>query len=269
MAPHVLARTGRAEPSRLLNWVRKERIAAAVRRDHAVKVCDLVAEFGVSDMTIRRDLAELSAQGLVRRVRGGAMAPAPSHPVTAPPAPTAAERTIATLAKKFVKAGSSIAMNPGPTTRQLALRIVSDAALRPLTVVTNSLAVAEIFHLANDSHLNVILTGGTPIGADALVGPLAERGYATHPAFAAFLDLSVSWRGGLRSASTDEATTNRAMVEFAGHSIVLAAGSRRGAIEGPAFTNLKDIDAVITHKGLSRDVVAPAATSFTGQLILA
>ena len=43
----------------------------------AVRIDQLAADFGVSEMTIRRDLDELEALGIARRVRGGAIALGP------------------------------------------------------------------------------------------------------------------------------------------------------------------------------------------------
>jgi DeoR/GlpR family transcriptional regulator of sugar metabolism len=51
---------------------RQVAILERVRLNGGVKVSDLVAEFGVSDMTIRRDLETLADKGLVAKVHGGA-----------------------------------------------------------------------------------------------------------------------------------------------------------------------------------------------------
>ncbi|MGD6454862.1 DeoR family transcriptional regulator, partial [Xanthomonas citri pv. citri] len=64
---------------------RQERILAAVRSEGAARVADLVESLDVSDMTVRRDIAELARAGLVRRVHGGAVASdAPGRPTDEP-----------------------------------------------------------------------------------------------------------------------------------------------------------------------------------------
>ncbi|TCO47725.1 DNA-binding LacI/PurR family transcriptional regulator [Kribbella antiqua] len=52
---------------------RHELILRSLRRHGRLRVAELVAELGVSAITVRRDLAELDAAGLLRRVHGGAI----------------------------------------------------------------------------------------------------------------------------------------------------------------------------------------------------
>src|SRR5660397_118623 len=61
--------------TRLLIAERRERLLDVLRRDGAVRWEAAAAELGVSAMTVRRDLADLEAEGLARRVHGGAVAP--------------------------------------------------------------------------------------------------------------------------------------------------------------------------------------------------
>ena len=56
--------------------------------------------------------------------------------------------------------------------------IASDAALRPLTVVTNGLRIADVLHGARRAS-QVILTGGVRTPSDALVGPVADATLAS------------------------------------------------------------------------------------------
>src|SRR5215207_3172623 len=63
----------------LLSAERRQAILDALGRDGKVVAARLVEELGVSEDTVRRDLRELAAQGLVQRVHGGALAPAPQQ----------------------------------------------------------------------------------------------------------------------------------------------------------------------------------------------
>ena len=65
--------------ARLLSAERRQAILDALARDGKVVAARLVEELGVSEDTVRRDLRELAAQGLVQRVHGGALAPAPQQ----------------------------------------------------------------------------------------------------------------------------------------------------------------------------------------------
>ncbi|MFF0338746.1 substrate-binding domain-containing protein [Kribbella sp. NPDC004875] len=57
----------------MLAQERHELILRSLRRHGRLRVADLVAELGVSAITVRRDLAELDTAGLLRRVHGGAI----------------------------------------------------------------------------------------------------------------------------------------------------------------------------------------------------
>ena len=67
----------RTEGGQVLAQQRQAAIVARVRTDGGVRVADLVTDFGVSDMTIRRDLEALSERGLVAKVHGGATVVSP------------------------------------------------------------------------------------------------------------------------------------------------------------------------------------------------
>ncbi|MET7648253.1 substrate-binding domain-containing protein [Streptomyces sp. NPDC005426] len=66
---------------------RQSTIMGRVRREGAVRVADMVSQLGVSDVTVRRDLDALVAQGLLQKVRGGAMLPDGQVPEAAPVKP--------------------------------------------------------------------------------------------------------------------------------------------------------------------------------------
>ena len=68
----------------MLAATRRERILNLARREGSVGIADLVAELGFSRVTIRRDLDVLSEQGMLQKVRGGAMLPTGPHQPAAP-----------------------------------------------------------------------------------------------------------------------------------------------------------------------------------------
>src|SRR5262245_36082446 len=99
-------------------------------------------------MTIRRDLELLAGRGLLSKVHGGATVMPPGS--TDEPgfaAKTDRQRAekvaIASRAAELVRPGSAIGLSAGTTTAELARRLVE---VPDLTVVTNSVPVAEIFH---------------------------------------------------------------------------------------------------------------------------
>src|SRR5690606_8654788 len=97
---------------------RQARILELVRRDGAVRVSDLVAALGVSDMTVRRDLDVLADQGLVEKVHGGATLPVPRS-VDEPGFDAKSrrelheKRAIAATAAELVRPGTAIGLTAG------------------------------------------------------------------------------------------------------------------------------------------------------------
>ena len=234
---------------------RHERILAEIRDSGAVRIGDLTRELGVSDMTIRRDLLELADQGLVRKVHGGAVAP---HTTAHEPGFAAKstreaveKRAIASAAARLVAPSSSIALSAGTTTHLLAAQIAASPALRPLTVVTNSLPVAETLHRANDPRLETILTGGSRTPSDALVGPLAEAALSGLRVDQAFLGThGIDPDVGLTTPNLDEAATNRALIGAAGRTVVLADHTKWHTTGLRVFATFADVDVLVTDSAL-------------------
>ena len=82
----------------------------------------------------------------------------------------AQKQGIAHAAAALVKPGSAIAISAGTTTYQVAREL---RAVPNLTVVTNSMLIAQVLQEGSDIGQTVILTGGSRTPSDALVGPVA------------------------------------------------------------------------------------------------
>ncbi|HNM97388.1 MAG TPA: DeoR/GlpR family DNA-binding transcription regulator [Marmoricola sp.] len=238
---------------------RHELILQSLSRDGIVKVSDLVERLGVSDMTIRRDLAELQSQGKLEKVHGGArlrLDPATLEPgFEAKSARRTAEKdAIATCAASLVKPGAAIAVSAGTTTHALARHLVH---VPGLTVVTNSVWVADVLHRGGGEGSSVLLTGGLRTPSDALVGPLTLASLAGLNLDAFFLGVhGMDARAGLTTPNLLEAETNRAMVRGAARLIVVADSSKWGLIGMASMAALDEVDVLVTDTGLSSTAAA-------------
>src|SRR4051812_29772445 len=105
------------ERAALLSAERRTAILELLAREGKVVAARLVEDLGVSEDTARRDLRELAAQGLVQRVHGGALPPAPRHGSFARRRATSAEAK-ASLAAAAVKllGPASVILLDGSTT---------------------------------------------------------------------------------------------------------------------------------------------------------
>ena len=122
---------------------RKETIVARLSKEHRVNVLELSGELGVSDETIRRDLKELEAEGIVRRVHGGAIPASRTQdePITDRIQQRAKEKTvIAGLARDIIQDDSVIFLDTGTTTLALARRLVG---FKKVKLYTNSVRIAQ------------------------------------------------------------------------------------------------------------------------------
>jgi len=187
---------------------------------------ELAAVTDTSEVTVRRDLRALEAEGRLRRPRGGAMLEdhhAPSYwKARVAPAEKAA---IAATAAALVADGDSIVLGAGTTTKALAEALVH---VRDLTVVTNSLLAADV--LARARGVEVVVTGGTLRGPIyALVGSAAERslaGLSTARAFISGNGLTAA--RGLSTPSLEVANVDRALAAAAREVVVLVDHTKVG-----------------------------------------
>lgn len=243
---------------------RRTAILKRVRSTGAVRVAELVAELGVSDMTIRRDLDALAERRLVSKVHGGATVPGSAEEpgFAAKSVRQRAEKAaIARTAAQLVAPGSAVALSAGTTTAALAELLVG---VPDLTVITNSVPVAQILR-----EQTVILTGGERTRSDALVGPVAVAAAgALHPD-TLFLGVhGMSGPAGYTTPNLREAETNRALVRSAARLVVLADHTKWATVGMCTIAPLDAADVLVTDGGLAapdRSVLAGAV----GELLVA
>jgi DeoR/GlpR family transcriptional regulator of sugar metabolism len=138
---------------------RRQRILDALREDGAVSIRALAAALETSAVTIRRDLDYLDSIGELTRTHGGALAGQPTRESPYSEKVVQARRekeAIGALAATLVADGDVVVIGPGTTTEVLAKALAQRVGL---TVVTNSLLVAEAFGETTGNE--VIVTGGT------------------------------------------------------------------------------------------------------------
>lgn len=212
---------------------RRHAILERLRAHGSATIAELTGAVDASEVTVRRDLRALEADGLLVRRRGGASIvragadglEGPDGPAGAGVPALAQKRAIAELAATLVEDGDAVLLGAGTTTQQLADRLVG---VRNLTVVTNSLLVGE--SLARSAEAGVVLTGGSLHGSSlALVGSTAEQSLAGLHARRAFLSgagLTTEW--GLSVASMSAAGVDRAIAQAAAEVLVLVDSSKLG-----------------------------------------
>jgi DeoR/GlpR family transcriptional regulator of sugar metabolism len=208
---------------------RRQLILEMVRANGAVSLRELARVVQTSEVTVRRDVRALEAEGLLDRRHGGAVLPGGFTRETGFPqkshTATAEKTAIADLAAGLVEEGEAIVVGAGTTTQELARRL---ARVPGLTVVTNSLLVAQA--LAHANRVEVVMTGGTLRGSNyALVGSGAEQSLQGLRVSRAFLSGSgLTAERGLSTSNMLSASVDRALVQAAAEVVVLADHTKLG-----------------------------------------
>ena len=235
---------------------RQARILERVREDGAVRVADLVRERGVSDMTVRRDLETLDDRGLVEKVYGGATAiedSAQFEPTFATKSSLqqAEKDAIARAAAALVEPGMAIGVSAGTTTYALAQQLID---IPHLTVVTNSIGVADVLQYAARTDQTVILTGGVRTRSEALVGPFAVAALRTLHVDLVFVGVhGMDPHSGFTCPNLLEAETDRALIDAGRRLVVVADHTKWGVIGISSIARLDQADVVITDNGIAPD----------------
>jgi DeoR/GlpR family transcriptional regulator of sugar metabolism len=235
---------------------RQLRIVEEVRRRGAVRVSELTELLGVSDMTIRRDFDVLAASGLLEKVHGGATVrrlPSSDEPGFEAKShrQLAEKEAIGRTASRLVAPGQAIALTAGTTTWRLAhhLRDVPD-----LTVVTNSVQVANVLHATNRADRTVVLTGGVRTPSDALVGPVAVTALRSLHVDVLFMGVhGIAATPGFTTPNLLEAETNQALIASAERVVVVADHTKWGARGLAWIADLDRADVLVSDTGLGRD----------------
>ena len=258
---------------------RQARILQEVQRHGTVRVSELSRLLGVSDMTIRRDLDALAGRARIDKVHGGARAS--GSPSTEEPGFEAKwarqpgeKQAIAAAAASLVKPGSAIGLSAGTTTWTLAHHV---RTILDLTVVTNSMRIADVLHGSGNGTPNVVLTGGVRTPSDALVGPIAVSSLQLLHLDLVFLGVhGMDPRAGFTTPNLLEAETDQALVAAGRRLVALADHTKWGVVGIRTIVPLEAAHLVISDLGLSGEarnhleetvgelMLAPVSTELSG-----
>lgn len=222
---------------------RRELILDAVRSGETAGVMELAQRFAVSEMTVRRDLAQLALEGRLKRVHGGAVSEREEPPFEQIAVERLAEKArIGRAAAALVVDGQTVMIGTGTTTVQLARHLRG----RRLTVITSSLAVIE--ELLPDDKVDLVVLGGSARrNYRSLVGVLAEDALRQLSCDVAFLgasgiedDLSVM------DTTMVEVPIKRGMIAAAKRTVLVVDAAKFKMHGSVRVCNAADLDTVVT-----------------------
>lgn len=233
---------------------RRARIIEYVNKHSKATVLELCECFHVSQATIRNDLKDLAAAGLVSRVHGGVIAnlsvnfeqnqrAAREHQIPE-------KRAIAKAALKYIHEGDAIALDAGSTTFELATRL---GVFHDLTVVTYDLNIAV--WLEQNTNANIILTGGQiRRGFHYITGSSAIRTIENLHVDTAFMGANgINTQKGVTTPSVETADIKRIMMNNARKVVLMAASQKVGVTSFVKFADISDLDYFITDFEVRQD----------------
>ncbi|MCL5736277.1 MAG: DeoR/GlpR family DNA-binding transcription regulator [Actinobacteria bacterium] len=242
---------------------RDQRILQEVLSVGGLSVDELARRLDVSSATVRRDLAALEKQGLLRRTRGGAAPVEPIHDDLfihdysfheQMRMHTPEKRRIALAAADLVQEGDTIALTSGTSTALVARSL---RHRKNIMVVTNTVNTA--LELSQREGISVLVTGGYLRGNwFSMVGPTALQTIRWINFDKVFVSLNgIDPVRGLSANNEDEAAVNRAMIDRSLTKIAVLDSSKFGKISKAVICPASLMDVLITDEGAGDAVVAP------------
>ena len=232
---------------------RHKKILEMLYQRQSISADELATEFGVSKITIRRDLDALAGDKFLERTRGGAVSIAGLRLEEFFDAKDHVAKREKTLIGRYVASligeNETIFVNAGSTT----LEVIRHLRGKKVRVVTNN---AACLGLDLDPQLELILLGGAYRSqSKSLVGDLTIAGL--HSIFSSITVLGingVSIRKGCTTAVHQETSVNRAMIENSGGKLIVAGDhTKMNCVSSFLTCPLSRIDTIVT------DWMAPAS----------
>lgn len=226
---------------------RRRKLAELLQRHRYVELADLCQEFGVSEATMRRDLAHLEANQLVTRTYGGALADFnlrfPSFRQRRNIA-TEAKEAMAAQALQLLRPDMTVFFDNGTTVFALT-EALRQSPIRPLTCVTGNLPVADL--LAEVDGLDVHLLGGQVLRRQSvLLGEAACRSAEQWSFDIAFFSAEGMTREGLWNSDAAVVALQRAVATRARTKIALLDASKLGRSAPQFFAGWDSLSVLLT-----------------------
>jgi len=235
---------------------RRSLLLNQLKTDGKIFISDLVKQFDVSEVSIRKDLAVLEERRLLLRVKGGAVN---MHQSVDYDDMTISQKQhmhsrekqmIGKLAASLISNGETVILDSGTTTMEIAKNL---EGLNDLTIITNALDIA--ITLNKYDRFSVIALGGKMRSVSySTVGMLAETALKNFYCDKLFLGVdSVSIKDGISTPNLEEASLNQAMINSAHEVIAVFDSSKFGRRSFVHIASLEKIDTIITDSGISPD----------------
>jgi DeoR/GlpR family transcriptional regulator of sugar metabolism len=236
---------------------RQTEIAEYVVAHGSVSAADLAEQFGVSLMTIHRDLDELERQGVVRKHRGGVSAQPSSvfesNVSYRMQAALAEKQVLARHARTLIEPGMAVMLDDSTSTLEIARLLVD--GINPLTVVTNFLETVKL--LAGRPGIRLLALGGEyhPTHDSFLGVPCIEAVEALRVDLL-FASTSAIAGGYAYHQEQEIVLVKRAMMQAAQRTVLMVDHTKLGRVALHRLAPLREFDLVLTDGQAGREALA-------------
>lgn len=232
----------------MLSIQRQEEIRHLLLQKRNVTVSEISKRFGVSDETVRRDLAVLCSEGFCTKTYGGASLVARSTSITSSSVKKSLcvgeKQLIAKIAAEQIKPNDCIFLDHSTTVAEMCHEIQN----MHLTVVTNSIWV--IRELGGRKNINLVVTGGNvSVDEQGMFGMETLNFLREHYFDKAFFSCkSMNLSKGIFDATAHVAAFRRLLCEQSGQSYLMADRTKFGVPGFVCTMPFKKLDFLITDK---------------------
>jgi DeoR/GlpR family transcriptional regulator of sugar metabolism len=240
----------------MFNTERRQYILDQLTQAGRVSALELSTTLGVSEDTIRRDLREMAAEGLLQRVHGGALRRSPAlgsyteREHTLPVANTAIGR----VASQLIHDGQVVILGGGTTNVQVARNLPRTLKA---TIVTHNLPAAVV--LTDHPLVEVIVIGGSfHKHSQVTVGATAFECFQKLRADICLLGIcSLHPEFGVSTTEFEEASIQRAMIMSSAEVVVLGAGEKLGTIAPHHVSSTHEVTHLVTEHTVAEATLTP------------
>jgi DeoR/GlpR family transcriptional regulator of sugar metabolism len=231
---------------------RQHAVTELVISEGSVRIEDVAERFGVSLMTVHRDLDMLESRGILRKTRGVATATSTSviesSDVYRSNRQAAEKEALAVAAMDYIEPGQAIILDDSTTVMRIARHLAGKA---PITVITNTLTLMN--ELRDTNGITLLGLGGLYYNwCSAFMGPMTRHEIAQFHADTFIMSTSAITNDVVFHQYLETLDTKRAMFEASNKRVLLADHTKFERQALHAMVPLRAFDAVIVDDGTSR-----------------
>lgn len=240
---------------------RRQKILQQIKERGKVRVAELSRELNCSEVTIRNDIKNMDAEGLLKRTHGGAVRiggePERKYAAESIYRHTERKKKIAACAYEFLEDTDTIILDDASSTFYLAAHIRQHPEKR-LAIVTNSLLVGN--ELAGAVHVELYMLGGYVGGhLAATMGDAAIRNIEQFCVDKAFIGVhGINFDVGITSIATPQMQVKKAIFQTTDQVYVLADSSKFGGGYLSVICPIRDVYKIITDSEVSQECIRKA-----------